>query len=154
MWSSVSCGSVIHLPSSFIVLYSRPLHPLALFRVSHMMLGFIFALFARFCSLLFIIFVSSFSIAFLSFFWLSIYLVLVSIILVLFCSLHDSSKFFLATFLLSLSLFISSCFTLFTLSVLILFSLFVSLFVLFFLWPHDRSLGLCGVGWQPQIPYY
>ena len=39
MWSFVSCGSVIHLPSSFIILYCRPLQPLALFMVSHVVFG-------------------------------------------------------------------------------------------------------------------
>ena len=43
MCSSVSVGSLICSPSSVLVVYSSPLHPLAFFLASHMVLGLIFA---------------------------------------------------------------------------------------------------------------
>ena len=110
MWYFVSCGSVRYLPSSVMVLYSKPLHPLALFLVSHMVVGFM---------------------AFLNSIWLFIYFFLDSSLSVLF-RLHASSNYLFAFFAF-LRAFISSLVTLLTLSVLTFFLLlFASVCLLFF----------------------
>ena len=72
MWFLVPWGFVICFPSSSTVLYSRPLHRLAPYRVFLIVLGLFFAIFANSWSLASILLAPSVSIASLSFLWLLI----------------------------------------------------------------------------------